>query len=271
MTPEYFVEVADAAIYVKTWQPDALKRGTTPIILLHEGLGSVAMWREFPARLATATGRCVAAYDRAGSGRSSCPGARALDFDAEATRVLPAVMASLGAKRSILYGHSDGGTIALLAALTSPVEAVIAEAPHVFIEPTMTRQIAHTQARWTEGELRARLAKYHGTNLQQMFERWTRFWLQHDSRWSIVERLSGLTCPVLAVQGENDGYASMQHLQTIAERCSGPVQTRLIPSCGHAPHHEHSSLVVGLAADFVSHQVSAARTDDIEPVAAGRQ
>jgi pimeloyl-ACP methyl ester carboxylesterase len=253
MTREFYVEAADASVLVKIWKPDSGEPGaTTPIILLHEGLGCIAMWRDFPARLATASGRHVVAYDRPGHGGSSCRADRALNFDIEATEVFSAIAAELGVERPILYGHSDGATIALLASIASPVQALILEAPHVFLEQSMLLGISRAQVRWDQGELRDRLSKYHGPAVRQMFERWAQFWLQSDSCWSIAERLSGVTAPVFAFQGDNDGYAGAQHLQMIADRCRGPVRKTLIPQCGHAPHREREELVVGMVTEFIS-------------------
>ncbi len=223
------------------------------MVLLHEGLGSVGLWRDTPARLAAATGRRVVAYSRSGHGRSDPPPGprtRAV-FDAEADAVLPEVLVQLDAPEPILVGHSDGASIALVHAGRHPVTAVVLMAPHVFVEPDVLPEIAVTRARYTDGELRARMARHHH-DPDAVFWPWCDLWLDPTfGDWTLDAEIAALRTPTLLVQGREDPYGTLEQLDRIEDSAPGPV-TRLVLPGGHSPHHEHPETTVAAIGGFIA-------------------
>ncbi|MBL8381664.1 MAG: alpha/beta hydrolase [Burkholderiales bacterium] len=233
------------------------------VVLLHEGLGSVAMWRDFPARLAAASAHSVVAYSRLGYGKSdrladgSDPAGprrnlRAPDFmHREAFETLPALLAALGIDHPVLFGHSDGGSIALLYASRHPAHGVIAMAPHVRVEDVSIASIEKARADWESTDLSARLGKYHD-DAEGAFRGWNDVWLAPAFRdWNIEAELASIKAPILAIQGENDPYGTLYQIEEIARR---NPRTRLfkIPGCGHAPHREHPDIVLSAVQSFLA-------------------
>jgi pimeloyl-ACP methyl ester carboxylesterase len=226
------------------------------IVMLHQGLGSVSQWRDFPERLGTAADCAVFGYDRFGYGGSEALSApRDPDFlDREATAALPAVLASTGIERPILYGHSDGGTIALMYAAAFPEKplAVISEAGHVITEVHAGPGFMQVVDSY-ETELRARLTRHHGDKTDAMFRGWADVWLRPDMRdWRMTDRLSSIRCPVLVVQGRDDEHGSAAQVDLVAELSGGPVETFWIPNCGHSPHLEATAVLVERVAAFLA-------------------
>lgn len=214
-----------------------------PLLFLHEGLGCIALWKDFPAVLCRSLNRDGIVYDRQGYGRSGpLEGPRDPRYlHDEAFRVLPAVLDALGVARAILIGHSDGGTIALLAAGAFPerVAAVVCEAAHVFVEEITLAGIRAAGKAFAEGDLRRRLQRYHGEKTSATFAAWHDTWLSPAFRsWSIEAELPRVTCPALVLQGEDDEYGTPAQVTAIARGVSGPVETALIPGCAHVPHHQ---------------------------------
>lgn len=224
------------------------------VVMLHEGLGAAGHWRDLPATLAAATGATVIAYSRAGYGGSSpLPdgvdprgprrGLRRPDFmHREADDVLPALLDALDVSRPVLLGHSDGGSIALLHARRHPVAAVIAIAPHVFVEPCSIAAITAAREAYLHGDLRARLARHHA-DVDGAFWGWNDVWLSDGFRaWDIVADLTTVTAPVLAIQGDADPYGTMAQVEAIARACP---RTALLPiaGAGHAPHRDRPDQV----------------------------
>jgi pimeloyl-ACP methyl ester carboxylesterase len=211
----------------------------SPIVLLHEGLGSVALWRDFPTRLAEATGRAVLAYSRQGYGRSDPPaGPRTVGFmHDEAHQVLPEVLAALGIERPLLVGHSDGASIALLHAAQHPgvASGVVALAPHLFVEPLTTRSIAELAARFEESDLPQRMQRYHADPLST-FRGWAGVWLDPAfPGWNIETQVARVRCPILAMQGSDDEYGTMGQVHRIAQ-LQPSARVIEIRDCGHSPH-----------------------------------
>lgn len=224
-----------------------LGTGAPPIILLHHGFGHADGWGLFPQALRQATGRTVLAYSRAGCGRSE-PGraARGVDYlEREACDTLPALMASLGLERACLYGHSDGATIALIAAARRPglVEAVIAEAPHVFAEPkTLEGVSAMTQRFETSPAFRRKLACSHD-DPHGAFRSWSDIWLSPAfADWSIAPLLPAIRAPLLLLQSDADPFGSELHVRLAHDVAAGPVTTHILPGRGHAPHRAEPCL-----------------------------
>lgn len=230
-------------------------KGTT-LVFLHEGLGSIAQWRDFPAALCAATEQPGLIYDRwgfGGSDRLELP--RPTDYlEIEATRFLPEVLAACEVERPILIGHSDGGTIALLYAAAFPdrVAACITEAAHVFVEQVTLAGIRQAVEAWRTTGLPRRLERYHGAKAEAAFRGWAETWLSEDFRdWNIVAKLATLSCPLLVMQGADDEYGTADQVTAIAEAVSGPVQTFLLPDCGHTPHHQARERVKAAMVDFI--------------------
>lgn len=210
-----------------------------PLVLLHEGLGSVALWRSFPALLAEATGRRVLAYSRYGHGRSARP-TRPRDpsfFHLEALETLPALLREHDAARPVLIGHSDGASIALIHAARQPTAGLALLAPHVFVEEVTLRAIARTREQYMSGDLRDRLARHHA-DPDAAFWGWCGVWLDPEFReWSIEAEAARVRCPTLLLQGVDDPYGSMAQLDRIAAQLPGAFERRHLPG-GHSPHLE---------------------------------
>jgi pimeloyl-ACP methyl ester carboxylesterase len=246
------VDAAGARLEVE--RIDVGRAAVAPIVLLHEGLGSVAMWRDFPHQVAHATGRDVVAYSRRGYGRSSAaplPHTVRYMHD-EALVVLPALLEALRISRPILLGHSDGGSIALIHAGASgrPVAGLALMAPHVFVEDLSVASIAQAKVAWETGDLRARLARYHD-DAEATFRGWNDIWLHPDFRaWTIEDETRGVRCPVLAIQGEDDEYGTMEQVDRIA-RLAPDVDVVRLADCRHAPHRDQPAAVLDALVRFV--------------------
>lgn len=227
-----------------------------PWVLLHEGLGSLAQWKDFPRVLQEATGRAVLATERQGHGRSDpWPGPRPLDFiEQEARTVLPRVLDSFGLDRVLLFGHSDGGSIALAFAAAFPdrVEALVTEAAHVILEPLTLAGLEAARRAFEAGPLRRGLEAHHGAGTEALFRGWNDSWLHPERRgWNLCPDLATLRAPLLALQGELDEYGSPEQLRLIAAAVPGPVQTRLLPDCRHVPHFQAREAVLAAVKAFL--------------------
>ncbi|MBM3491558.1 MAG: alpha/beta hydrolase [Alphaproteobacteria bacterium] len=230
--------------------------GGPPLVLLHEGLGSLAQWRDFPSALAAATGLPVFAHSREGYGGSDpCALPRPIAYmHAEAQR-LPEVLEAAGIGRHLLYGHSDGASIALIHAAspaTTGLLGLLLEAPHVITEPIGLAAIARMRVAYTSGDLRQRLARHHGVNVDCAFRGWAEAWLDpRFAEWDLRPLLSAIVQPVLLLQGEADEYGSPAQLAAIAGRVSGPCRSVLLPDCGHAPHRQRQADVLRQVVEFL--------------------
>jgi pimeloyl-ACP methyl ester carboxylesterase len=208
-------------------------------VLLHEGLGSVGLWRDFPQALQDATGRRVIVFSRFGHGRSDPPPRAPTPafFHEEALEVLPGVLAQLDAPEPLLVGHSDGGSIALIHAGHHPVAGIALLAPHVIVENMTVAAIHEAREAFDGGELRARMARHHD-DPDAAFNGWSDVWLDPAFRdWSIEPDAERVTCPVLPIQGADDPYGTLNQLDRIQERVCGPVERLVVPG-GHSPHLE---------------------------------
>lgn len=228
-------------------------------MLLHEGLGSVAMWRDFPDALAGRTGRRVFAYSRFGHGQSDPPARpRTPAFMDEEARLLAEILDTAGIARAVLFGHSDGGSIALLAAADLParVHSLVLEAPHVFVEDVSLASIARMQRLYADADtaLRARLQRYH-RDVDAAFRGWNDVWLDPAFRaWNIEAALPRVSCPVLAMQGELDEYGTLAQIDAIVRQASGPVTRLVLDNAGHAPHRDAQAAVLDAIETFLSAQ-----------------
>ncbi|WP_076521756.1 alpha/beta fold hydrolase [Achromobacter sp. MFA1 R4] len=239
----------------------APERADAPLIVfLHEGLGSVSMWKDWPTRVCDQANCRGLVYSRYGYGQSTArplSEAWAPDFmHREAQEVLPALLEVLGvdARRDkpVLFGHSDGGSIALLYAAAYPdaVAGVVAAAPHLFVEDVSVASIAQARTAYLESDLRARLGRHH-QDVDSAFWGWNDIWLNPEFRaWNIEDALERIACPVLAIQGVDDEYGTLEQVRAIGRRAP---QTELleIPDCGHSPHRDQPATVVQAVARFV--------------------
>ena len=226
----------------------------TPVVLLHEGLGSASLWRDFPEALAAETGRRVMAYSRFGHGESDPPAEpHTVQFMHDEARLLPAVLDAAGLERAHLIGHSDGGSIALIFAAEHParVETLLLEAPHVFVEGLSVRTIARTTAAYRNTDLRARLARHH-RHVDLMFSGWSDIWLDPAFRtWNLERFLPAIACPVLLIQGEQDEYGTLRQIDAIEQQVRGPVERLVLPRCGHSPHRDQRDRVLTAMTTFL--------------------
>ena len=234
-------------------RPDA----AATIVLLHEGLGSVESWGGFAQELADATGTGVLAYSRAGYGRSSpakLPRPVSFMHD-EARDVLPRVLDTMGFRRGLLVGHSDGASIAAIYAGSIQdhrVRGLALMAPHFFTEDMGIAEIARAKAAFEGGTLRAKLARLHA-NPDNAFYNWCGPWLDPEFRkWDLTDALAHIRVPMLIVQGENDQYGTMRQVEMAQQECYCPVEVALLPDTRHAPHREAPAATLRAIADFAN-------------------
>jgi pimeloyl-ACP methyl ester carboxylesterase len=224
-----------------------------PLVLLHEGLGSVGLWRSFPADLHRATGRRLIAFSRYGHGRSAPPRLPRTPafFHEEALDVLPELLVEMGAPQPVLVGHSDGASIALIHAAHHPVSRLVLIAPHVIVEEMTVTAIHGTREAYVSGQLRERMAQHHD-DPDATFWGWSGVWLDPAFRtWSLEEEAGRLTAPTLLIQGADDPYGSLEQLDRIEARARGPVERLVLPG-GHSPYLEHGDQVVGAIESFLA-------------------
>jgi len=252
------IDLADRRLRIRRLEPrqtDGFER--TTLVFLHEGLGCIEMWRDFPQRLCDAT-RCAGlVYDRTGYGGSSpwpaAPGVRYMEIEAD--EVLPRLLQALQIEDCVLVGHSDGGTIALNYAARDPepLRAVVTLAAHAINEPVCVTSIVKARESFATGDLRQRLMKYHGDNTDGCFHLWSDAWVAPGFEPMDADgRLPGVMVPVQAIQGEDDEYGSELQLGIIAGKVGGYCETRLVPDCGHSPHLQQPAYVLSEAARFIA-------------------
>lgn len=225
------------------------------LVLLHEGLGCTALWREFPKALAEATGFGVFVYSRAGYGQSDPADLpRPLDYmTREAVDVLPEVLEAIGFRRGVLVGHSDGATIAAIYAGSVSdlrVRGLVLMAPHFFTEEMGLAEIAKAKEAYETTDLREKMARYH-RDPDNTFRGWNDSWLHPDFKaWNVGDVIDYLRIPVLAVQGREDQYGTLAQIDEVESRSYAPVDTLILDDCRHAPHLDQPEKVVAGIAEF---------------------
>ena len=265
------IEVLGTRLEVHQIEAPTGLRPRAPIVFLHEGLGSVSMWRDrqgfWPAQVCAATGRGGVVYSRRGYGRSEpIPNVRGEPDERagvrsgrllpdymqhEAWHTLPALLAQLHIDKPVLLGHSDGATIALLHASRHPVAGCIVLAPHVMVEDVTLQAIAQARKAYETGTLRERLARHH-LDVDNAFWQWNDVWLSEGFRsFDIRPDLARIGAPVLAIQGQDDPYGSMAQVDEIAAALPGRVVLHKLPGCGHAPQREQMVPTTRLVRDFL--------------------
>jgi len=227
------------------------------LIFLHEGLGCVHMWRDFPEKLSRMTGCPALVYSRQGYGRSDpCPLPRLLRYmHDEALDVLPELLTAAGVEDYILIGHSDGGSISLIhagAKARAGLLGLITMAPHVFCEDVSVSSIAEAKQVYLAGKLRASLEKYHHENTDCAFWGWNDIWLHPDFlHWNIEKYLPAIKVPQLILQGEDDQYGTVAQVQSIVRQASGSVLAQMLADCGHSPYKEQEKLSLNAMKNFI--------------------
>jgi pimeloyl-ACP methyl ester carboxylesterase len=230
--------------------------GAAPtLVFLHEGLGSVGLWRDFPRKVARRLNAPAVVYSRFGYGASDgLAGPRTPAFmHEEALDVLPKLLDQLAVERPVLVGHSDGASIALIhaAAAGRPVHGLVCLAPHVFVEPVCVESIARIRQSYQNTDLKARLARYHA-RVDDAFLGWADAWLDPAFlSWSIEELTERIDRPLLLVQGLDDGYGTLAQVERIEAQVKGPTSRLVLADCGHSPHRDQEAAVLDAIVDFV--------------------
>jgi pimeloyl-ACP methyl ester carboxylesterase len=247
--------VIDKNVFEIQWHGQ--KNNNLPVLVfLHEGLGCIQMWKTFPERLAKETGCNAFVFSRLGYGRSgTCRLPWKINFmHTQALTVLPKILTAAGIREHILIGHSDGGSIALVfggSANAGRLVGVITEAAHVFCEPVTLASIRAARLAYRSGSLKEKLSRYHGANTDTAFHGWNDLWLHPKFLyWNITKYLCRIQVPVLAIQGKNDPYGTPAQLSAIQRKVKY-CETKHIPDCGHAPHHEKPKTVLAYMAAFI--------------------
>ena len=255
LQPSGFLRVGEADLEYRMLGPSPDQAPT--IVMLHEGLGSVALWGDFPEALQAATGAGVFVYSRAGYGASSpvkLP--RPLDYmHREALDVLPQLLASIGFRRGLLLGHSDGASIAAIytgGVADHRLDGIVLIAPHFIVEDVSVASIAEIKATYENTDLRERLARWH-KNVDNAFYGWNGAWLDPKFRsWDISDYLAYIRVPIALIQGEADQYGTIRQVEIAREECYCPVEVTLIKGAGHSPHREAPEQTLNATSEFVT-------------------
>ena len=254
---EFWIATDRGRLYVKHWYPAAMERVAAPIVLFHDSLGCVALWRDFPQQLADATRRGVIAYDRLGFGQSD-PHLGHLDagfVDAEAHEGFRFLREALRLDRFVAFGHSVGGGMAAACAAAWPEDcaALITESAQAFVEERTLQGIREAKASFAQPGQLDRLRKYHGDKAAWVLQAWTETWLAPDfAGWSLDDALRQVTCPVLAIHGDQDEFGSPHHPERIAGLAAGPVAKHVWEGYGHVPHRQNATAVTALVAAWLT-------------------
>jgi len=251
---EFKIAVPGGEIYAKRWTP-VTENPTPPIILLHDSLGSVDLWRDFPLDLARALSRTVVAYDRLGFGKSdkrdTLPSVRFIEE--EATKYFPAIKNQFSLESYVLFGHSVGGCMAInIASRDSDCKAVVTASAQAFVEAITVEGILQAKKVFEQPGQIERLQRWHGQKAEWVLHAWTDVWLSDERKdWSLEPVIKDVRCPVLAIHGDNDEYGSSAFPKFIVEKSGGPADILIIEGCGHMPHREKSQEVIDALRRFV--------------------
>ncbi|WP_449399127.1 alpha/beta fold hydrolase [Chryseobacterium wanjuense] len=231
------------------------------IVFLHDSLGCTQLWRNFPEKLGEATQCNILVYDRLGYGKSSPMPTyeRDNDYMESEANLLNDLLNELEIKEIILFGHSDGGTIALISASKYPekTKAVICEAGHIFVEDVTVKGVSDAFEAYKTTDLPERLQKYHGDKVEMMVKAWTEIWLSNRFRnWNIEYLLQNIEAPLLFIQGENDEYGTLNQVEKTVAQVSGSTEKFIIPNAGHTPHKEIPEIVLEKSAEFINRIVN---------------
>ena len=228
------------------------------LVFLHEGLGSIAQWKDFPVSLCKATGLNGIVYDRQGYGQSdkmALPRTKEY-LEIEAKKYLPTLLHQLNISNPILFGHSDGGSIALVYAALFPVKALITAAAHIYVEPITIKGIEEVVQLYETTNFKEKLARYHGEKTATVFSSWADTWLADWFQdWNLSAYLTAIDIPSLVIQGRNDQFATLQHAKDIAKGIGQKATFHFLEKCGHSPHIQAKVSLLSSAADFIAEQL----------------
>ena len=257
------VTIADGRIEYSFYE---VKRPAAPtIVMLHEGLGALSLWRDLPRKLSNLVNCSVFVYSRHGYGQSDFINSKfnAKYMHKEALNILPKILNHFDISNPILYGHSDGASIALIHASSADtgIMGLILEAPHVFVEEISLNGLKDAKKAFEQGGLKAGLAKHH-REPEMIFRCWNNIWLSPEFlTWNIVSSLSNIQCPALLIQGETDAYGTLSQLDTIEKNVSGICEKKILPNVGHSPHRENPRLVLRSIQQFISKNINAQKIE----------
>lgn len=251
------IPTAQGRVHARRWPSGAAAQAGAPIVLLHDSLGCVDLWREFPARLAFAAGRTVIAYDRLGFGKSDPhPGRLRADFVGnEADDAFAALAEHFNLTRFIVFGHSVGGGMAVSIAAAHPGRCigVITESAQEFVEDRTLEGIRVAGEQFKDPPQLDRLKRYHGEKAQWVLDAWVKTWQSAEfADWNLDAVLPRVTVPLLAIHGENDEYGSMRHPEKLVALAGGPSSMLPMPGCGHVPHREREDAVLDAVRAFLA-------------------
>lgn len=250
-----YININNQKLYYEHYQNHPDK---PTLVFLHDSLGCVQLWRDFPERLAEQTQCNILMYDRLGYGKSAPMPTyvRPTNYMELESDILAELLEQLDIKDAILFGHSDGGTIALIAASKYPerLKAIIVEAAHIFVEEVTLKGIHEAMEAYKATNLHERLTRYHGDNTTNLFKAWTETWVREDYRdWNIEYMLPAIKTPLLFIQGANDEYGTMAQVDKTIQQVSGFAEKYMIPDVGHTPHKEVPELVLEKVTEFIRH------------------
>lgn len=248
------IDVNGKKLYIE--HSNSFKKKPT-IVFLHDSLGCTQLWRDFPEKLGEGTQCNILVYDRLGYGKSSPMPTYERDNDYMETEadLLNDLLDELEIKEMILFGHSDGGTIALISASKYPekTKAVICEAGHIFVEDVTVKGVSDAFEAYKTTNLPERLQKYHGDKVDMMVKAWTEIWLSNRFRnWNIEYLLQNIKAPLLFIQGENDEYGTLNQVEKTISQVSGSAEKFIIPNVGHTPHKEVPEVVLRKSTEFIN-------------------
>ena len=249
-----YIDLNSGKVFVKIWTPESIEN-KAPIVLLHDSLGSVNQWKDFPLQLATKLSRQVIAYDRLGFGSSDArEQLPSLNFiEEEGLVYFPQIKAKLGLTEYLVLGHSVGGAMAInVAAQDKECLSIITIAAQAFVEDLTISGIEQAKSVFQQPQHFEKLVKWHGDKTRWVIDAWTEVWLNPEFRTWQLTVASKITCPVLALHGEKDEYGSVAFPSYIVEQSTGQAQLNIIQSCGHMPHKTHTKQVLLAIDDFIN-------------------
>lgn len=252
-TKNFFLQVLDKRLHVQHIQPQHIDEKKPTLVFLHEGLGCIQLWKDFPTRVVAATGCTAIVYERQGYGLSDTLDLPRPDhyLEIEATTYLPELLQQLQIENPILIGHSDGGTIALQYAAQNSVKAIVGLAPHIKVEDITVAGIAAAKTR--SAEIIPKLKKYHGDKATTIFWAWPDTWLRPSYKlWNIAAILPKVTCPTLILQGEQDEFATPAHAHEMIAGINHEEKACIfLEDCGHVPHVQAKEKTLLYTIDFL--------------------
>jgi pimeloyl-ACP methyl ester carboxylesterase len=252
-----FVEVNNKSINYRIINQEYLSAEKPVLVFLHEGLGCSEQWKNFPEQMSSELNLAAFVYDRYGYGKSQkIAEPREIDYlEKEASDYMPELFRKTGLDnyKKIIFGHSDGGSIAIVYASLFPNDtlAIITEAAHVFIDEITEKGLQEAHHLYYNTDFREKLRKYHGSNTETMAEAWLSLWLRPEMlNWNIEHYITGITCPVLAIQGTDDNFGNYSQLESRHSKSLGKSEILYIQNCGHIPHHQARDTVMKKSIEF---------------------